>query len=238
MRIPFSATIIGLSLVASLYSGSGLAQTKNTEEEETRGAIAGLVVGAAVGGPVGAGFGAMLGGAVLGKLAGYSRINRELEDEVVQLQTDGQLSEKKMHTELANLDDELKRMIKIQTASWNSRQLPIQFKTASSTIEQHYQQQLDEIARILTRNLDTRVSLSGFSDRRGDPAYNQSLSESRVSNVYNYLVSRGVNTTQIATKAFGESQPLSTEETAENHFFDRRVVMQFSFDLDAYLASR
>ena len=33
-------------------------------------------------------------------------------------------------------------------------------------------------------------------------------------------------------------KPLSQEETPENHFFDRRVVMQFSFDLDAYLASR
>jgi outer membrane protein OmpA-like peptidoglycan-associated protein len=40
------------------------------------------------------------------------------------------------------------------------------------------------------------------------------------------------------TNAFGESKPLSQEETPENHFFDRRVVMQFSFDLDAYLASR
>ena len=180
----------------------------------------------------------MIGGAVIGKLVGYHRINRELEHEVVELNTANKTNAERMTSEITNLDVELKKMIEIQTVSWNSRQLPIQFKTASSDIEQHYQEQLNEIARILSRNLDTRVSLSGFADRRGDPAYNQSLSENRVSNVYKYLIARGVNANQVSTNAFGESKPLSTDESNENHFFDRRVVMQFSFDLDAYLASR
>jgi sortase system peptidoglycan-associated protein len=238
MKIPFSVEIVSLSLVASVFAGSALAEPKKTEREETRGAIAGLVVGAAVAGPIGAGVGAIMGGAVVGKLFGYHRINRELETRVVKLEADNDINEIKMHTEISNLDAELKNMIEIQTASWNSRQLPIQFRTASSDIEQHYQEQLNEIARILSRNLDTSVSLSGFADRRGDLLYNQNLSENRVANVHSYLISRGVNGNQIVTKAFGESQPLSTEETSESHFFDRRVVMQFSFDLDAYLASR
>lgn len=238
MKIPFSVEIVSLSLIASVFTGSAFAEPKNTEREETRGAIAGLVVGAAVAGPIGAGVGAMVGGAVIGKLFGYNRINRELETEVVKLEADNKINTTKMHTEISNLDEELKNMIEIQTASWNSRQLPIQFRTASSDIEQHYQKQLNEIARILSRNLDTRVSLSGFSDQRGDHLYNQSLSENRVANVHSYLISRGVKTNQIVTKAFGESQPLSTEDTSESHFFDRRVVMQFSFDIDAYLASR
>ncbi len=238
MKIPFAVGIVSLSLLASVVTTSAVAAPKKTEKEETRGAIAGLVVGAAVGGPIGAGVGAMVGGAVFGKLVGVHRVNRDLESEVVALEKNNKLSVDKMHSEIANLDGELKRMIEIQTASWNSRQLPIQFKTASSDIEQHYQAQLNEIARILSRNLDTRVSLSGFADRRGDHLYNQTLSENRVANVHAYLISRGVNKSQIVTKAFGESQPLNTEETPENHFFDRRVVMQFSFDLDAYLASR
>ena len=238
MKIPFAAGIVSLSLLASVVTESAFAAPKKTEKEETRGALTGMVVGAAVGGPIGAGVGAMLGGAVIGKLVGYHRINRELESEVVNLESNHTVNAKKMHTEIADLDKELKRMIEIQTASWNSRQLPIQFKTASSDIEQHYQKQLNEIARILSRNLDTRVSLSGFADRRGDHLYNQTLSENRVANVHAYLISQGVNKNQIVTSAFGESQPLSVEQTADTHFFDRRVVMQFSFDVDAYLASR
>ena len=238
MKIPFAVGIVSLSLLTAVVTTSAAAAPKKTEAEETRGAAVGLVVGAVVGGPIGAGVGAMVGGAVLGKLVGYHRINRELESEMISLAHKKKSNEEEMHSEIANLDDELKRMIEIQTASWNSRQLPIQFKTASSDIEQHYQAQLNEIARILSRNLDTRVSLSGFADRRGDHLYNQTLSENRVSNVHAYLTSRGVKKNQIVTNAFGESKPLSQEETPENHFFDRRVVMQFSFDLDAYLASR
>ncbi len=238
MRIPFAVGIVSLSLLSAVVTTSAFAAQKKTEKEETRGAVVGMVVGAAVAGPIGAGVGAMVGGAVLGKLVGYHRMNRELASEIASNRQKNKASADKMHSEIANLDHELKRMIEIQTASWNSRQLPIQFKTASSDIEQHYQKQLNEIARILSRNLDTRVSLSGFADRRGDHLYNQSLSENRVANVHAYLISRGVKRQQIVTKAFGESQPLSAEETPENHFFDRRVVMQFSFDLDAYLASR
>jgi len=238
MRIPIAAGIVTLSLIASLMAETVSAKPSKTEKEETRGVLTGLLVGAAVAGPIGAGVGAMFGGAVIGKLVGYNRINGELENEIVQLHTVNQANLEKMHTEMTNLDGELKKMIEIQTASWNSRQLPIQFKTASSDIEQHYQQQLNEIARILSRNLDTKVSLAGFADQRGDRLYNQSLSENRVSNVYSYLIARGVNANQISTKAFGESQPLGTDKTPENYFFDRRVVMQFSFDIDAYLASR
>jgi hypothetical protein len=62
MKIPFSVEIVSLSLVASVFAGSALAEPKKTEREETRGAIAGLVVGAAVAGPIGAGVGAIMGG--------------------------------------------------------------------------------------------------------------------------------------------------------------------------------
>ncbi len=40
-------------------------------------------------------------------------------------------------------------------------------------------------------------------------------------------MSHGVSVRQIAAQAYGESRPVSEEESAENNFFDRRVVMKF-----------
>jgi len=40
--------------------------------------------------------------------------------------------------------------------------------------------ELENIARILRRNRDARINLTGFSDRRGDAGFNQQLSEHRV----------------------------------------------------------
>ncbi len=78
-------------------------------------------------------------------------------------------------------------------------------------------------ARIFSRNLNTKVGLSGFADRRGDSSFNQILSERRVSTVQSYLLSRGVKSNQILTNAFGESQPISKEESSENDFFDYKA---------------
>jgi sortase system peptidoglycan-associated protein len=216
-----------------------------TAKEEGRGMLGGAIIGAGVGGPLGAGLGAIIGGGIIGKLVGVSRINRELVVQNNDLEFKFKNQEiavvnntKKMKVRISKLSKELDAMLEAQTASWNSRQLPIQFRTGSSEIESQYREQLEQIARILSRNLDTKVSLSGFADRRGDLNFNQSLSENRVNKVQGYLLSRGVKSNQILTHAFGESQPISSDESFENDFFDRRVVMQFSFDIKAYLASR
>ena len=235
--------VVAVSIL-TLVGASAEADT-DTSKEEGRSMLAGAVIGAGVGGPFGAGLGAIIGGGILGKLIGVSRINKELvvqNNDLEQMFKNRQTVEldnsKIMKIQIVNLSKELESMLEVQTASWNSRQLPIQFRTGSSEIESQYRQQLEQIARILSRNLDTKVGLSGFADRRGDSSFNQILSESRVSTVQSYLLSRGVKPNQILTNAFGESQPISKEESFENDFFDRRVVMQFSFDIKSYLASR
>ncbi len=239
MKIKFTITLISMMLIAtSSFAAERKSFSKETSIEEKRGAIAGAVVGAGVGGPLGAAVGAIIGGGVIGNIVGMNRINSELQSTIQEDAAAFELSQKKMLSEVKNLNSELTQMIKSQTASWNSRQLPVQFKTGSSDIEKHYLQQLNEIARILSRNLDTKVSLSGFSDRRGSEEYNLNLSQRRVDAVRSYLVNHGVRKNQIVADAFGESRPLKSDESLENNFFDRRVVMQFSFDAESYLATR
>jgi hypothetical protein len=56
---------------------------------------------------------------------------------------------------------------------------------------------------------NAKLLLQGHTDPRGDKAYNQALSERRVTNVRNFLVSQGVPPDRIGTEAFGEEKQLS-----------------------------
>ena len=226
------------AVLVTLFTVPVFAAEVDTSVEEKRGFIAGGILGASLGGPIGAGFGAIVGGGIFGKLIGFSRINNELEAELQYQQSSFSTSRDQMRAEITQLGDELDYMIETQSVGWNGRELPIQFRTGSSKVEHHYEPQLKEIARVLSRNLDTKVSLSGFADRRGATDYNQKLSEQRVGEIRQYLLSHGVKPAQILSVAFGETKPLKQEQTSESNFFDRRVVMQFSFDVKSHIAVR
>lgn len=228
--------LIAVSLL-TVVASSAVAADLSTKREEQRGALGGAVLGAAIAGPIGAGAGAVLGGGVFGKLWGKMRLAKEYRAGLV---TENQSLKESAQTRNQHID-ELNQDIDTLLAKsneWQSRQLPIQFKTASSEIEGHYEAQLKGVAALLSRNPDTNVVLSGFADRRGGSDYNQQLSEQRVTELKAYLLSHGVARNQVITQAFGESQPVASEDSAENHFFDRRVVMAFEVDMRAPLATR
>ena len=229
---------IVVAITLTCLANAGMANERDTSFEENRGALAGLVIGASAAGPIGAGVGAIVGGAIFGKLVGVNRINRELKVELEETGITYQLENEKLKTVLADVNQDLTRMVKIQANSWKHQQLPIQFRTDSSEIEKHYETELRKIARVLSRNQDAKVNLSGFADRRGADAYNQDLSEKRVTQVRQYLLSRGVRSKQIVASAFGESKPLNADESFEGNFFDRRVVLELTLDVDAQLATR
>ena len=205
---------------------------RDTNIEEARGALAGMIIGAGIAGPIGAGVGGIVGGAVFGKMLGTSRIANDLEVELEQQAIAHNKKQEEMDFEIANLYVALDQLVEMQTTNWNRREIPILFRTDSNNIEYHYESQLDEIAQTLSSNTGIKINLSGFADRRGDRDYNQKLSEKRVRQVRTYLINKGVNSRQIQAVAFGESRPLAEQESPENNFFDRRVLMQFTGDVD------
>lgn len=213
--------------ILGLAGSQALAVERDTVAEEKKGALIGTVIGAAVGGPFGAGVGAIVGGGVLGKMVGLHRINDELDQELSRTEAEYRKTRLNMTREVARLEQALNRSEKAREALATAPELPIQFRTNSSAIEQHYQDQLQEIAALLADRPDVQIKLSGFADRRGSADYNQQLSEARVQEVKQYLTSHGVSVRQIAAQAYGESRPVAEEESAENNFFDRRVVMKF-----------
>jgi sortase system peptidoglycan-associated protein len=232
----FMKQLMAVSLL-TVVASSAIAADLSTKREEHRGALGGAVLGAAIAGPVGAGAGAVLGGGVFGKLWGKMRESKEYRAELVSENQSLKLKAQTRNQYIAELNQDIDTLL-AKSTEWQSRQLPIQFKTASSEIEGHYEAQLKSVAALLSRNPDTNVVLSGFADRRGDSDYNQQLSEQRVTELKAYLLSHGVARNQVITQAFGESQPVASEGSAENDFFDRRVVMAFEVDMRSPLATR
>lgn len=71
--------------------------------------------------------------------------------------------------------------------------------------------QLDELAEKLKQwesRGDSRVVITGHTDRLGDDMYNLSLSQLRAQTVYSYLVSRGVSAKTMIANGAGETQQI------------------------------
>ena len=100
------------------------------------------------------------------------------------------------------------------------------FHVRSANISPESYAELNTVADMLHTNPNMVIQLEGHTDTRGDKKLNLKLSEDRVESVRDYLVRRGVSKSRIKVKAFGGSQPLSTENTEEAHKLNRRVEVR------------
>ncbi len=82
---------------------------------------------------------------------------------------------------------------------------------------------LTQLAKTLNKYDDTNILIEGHTDSSGEDSYNQTLSEKRAREVENFLVTQAVKNSRITTKGYGETQPLSTNDTAEGKQANRRV---------------
>jgi OOP family OmpA-OmpF porin len=106
--------------------------------------------------------------------------------------------------------------------------LLVEFDFDKSDIRPIYHNHLKAVAEFLKANPKTRLLLEGHTDWEGTPAYNLGLSERRANSVKNYLVTTfGLERTRLATKGYGETQPVSTNDSEEGRQRNRRVIAKF-----------
>ncbi|MCL1140808.1 sortase-associated OmpA-like protein PdsO [Shewanella pneumatophori] len=209
------------------------AAAESSNNEELIGLTSGIVLGAVVGGPVGAIIGAFTG-TLVGKSVGdddaiktQQAMLDEKEQQLVALNQQNQsLVELSDQYEQAQQQLTSLKMAQEQKLTELALGLNVQFKTGSSTIEPHFQSQLNDIAYAMSLSPELTLDLTGYADRRGDGDYNQALSEQRVAEVKSYLVAQGVDEARLHKQAFGDSSPLMAEQSFENDFFDRRVTLK------------
>lgn len=83
---------------------------------------------------------------------------------------------------------------------------------------------LDEVARVLENQRRIRVlRIEGYTDSMGEEEYNRDLSYRRARAVMEYLVSKGVARSRLTYIGYGESNPVSSNDTPEGQALNRRV---------------
>jgi outer membrane protein OmpA-like peptidoglycan-associated protein len=102
----------------------------------------------------------------------------------------------------------------------------INFAYNSATIEPRFRATLDRVASVLSEYNQSYIDVYGFTDSTGSEDYNQGLSERRAASVADYLSSHGVQPARIATRGFGETQPIASNETEEGRAANRRVEIK------------
>lgn len=229
--------VVAMSLTAAM-SAAPTHAAENRSTEKSKAAASGLVIGAVAAGPVGAFVGTVFGGEVIGRFFEQRRENKTLRGQVSTLTASLNKVSDEYNQSVKALNKDLDTVLALQASQLKSQKLPIQFKTASAVIESQYRKALQDIARVLLRNKDASVTLTGFADRRGEQSHNQTLSEQRVKGITTFLQQAGVSQRQILGLAFGESRPLSEQESLESNFFDRRVDVELHLDISPRLATR
>jgi len=100
------------------------------------------------------------------------------------------------------------------------------FDVSEAKILESSYDELNSLAQMLHTNPKMKIQLEGHTDYRGNPDRNMQLSEDRVLAVQDYLVAQGIKKGRIKYKAFGGSQPITTENTEEARLKNRRVEVR------------
>lgn len=106
----------------------------------------------------------------------------------------------------------------------------LNFETGSDRLASSSFDILNNMANMLTEYPQMQIEIAGHTDNVGDDNLNLSLSQKRADAVKNYLVGKGANVKQINAKGYGESKPITGNDTEEGRLKNRRVefsVLEF-----------
>lgn len=99
----------------------------------------------------------------------------------------------------------------------------IKFDVNKSTIKYESMGTINYVVKMMQDNPDLNFSVEGHTDSDGGDAANQTLSEQRAEAVKNQLVKFGISSDRLTSKGWGESKPMTANDTPEGKAQNRRV---------------
>ena len=175
-----------------------------------RGAGIGATTGSIIGGIIGSREGSWVKGAMIGAViggAGGALIGNYMDNQAAEI----------------GRDVEGARVERVGEGIRVIFDSGILFSTGSATITSTSRYNIEKLARILNRYHDTSLVIEGHTDDIGSEEANQSLSERRAESVANLLEAYGVSDRRLSPVGFGETRPVSTNETEYGRKLNRRV---------------
>jgi peptidoglycan-associated lipoprotein len=104
----------------------------------------------------------------------------------------------------------------------------IHFKFDKYDLDSDSKRILQENAEFLKSNQDLHVEIQGHSDERGTNNYNIALGERRAQSTKKYLVSQGVDSSNVSVISYGEEKPFCFNSVETCWFQNRRAHFMVS----------
>lgn len=86
--------------------------------------------------------------------------------------------------------------------------------------------ELDRVVQLMTDNPGIVIEIGGHTDNVGKPADNLVLSNNRAKKVVAYLVSHNISASRLVAKGFGETKPVTSNDTEAGRALNRRTEMR------------
>lgn len=106
--------------------------------------------------------------------------------------------------------------------------LNVKFDFDKSDVKDEYVDEINEAVSFLQTNSFFTAIIEGHTDSIGTHEYNYALSELRAKKVAMALRAQGVEANRMKTNGFGETVPVSSNETEEGRAENRRVDISFN----------
>ncbi len=106
----------------------------------------------------------------------------------------------------------------------------VHFETSKAVIKTSSYGILDKVVMVMKENPAYQLSIEGHTDSQGADASNMTLSDKRATAVMNYLSRKGVSTSRMSARGFGETRPIADNSTKEGRAQNRRVEFTVSFE--------
>jgi outer membrane protein OmpA-like peptidoglycan-associated protein len=97
------------------------------------------------------------------------------------------------------------------------------FDTGSYTLKPGAREKLAKVSGILLAHPGLQLQVEGHTDSVGSDDFNQDLSERRAAAVENFLIDQGVSADSVASRGYGKTQPVASNDTPEGRQRNRRV---------------
>lgn len=130
--------------------------------------------------------------------------------------------------------DTVERVVRKETLTDNTMEhllaiklTNVLFDIGKSNVKPIFYKQLDFVVKQLKQYPELKVQLTGHTDKTGNAAANQILSEKRAEHVKQYLISKGVQSDKIILDASGAAAPIEDSNTATANLMSRRVELMF-----------
>jgi len=97
------------------------------------------------------------------------------------------------------------------------------FETAKWELKPESMVELDRLVALLKANPEKKIEIGGHTDNVGSDETNLTLSNNRAQSVVDYLIKKGITSTRLTAKGYGETQPIDTNDTEAGRAKNRRT---------------